>query len=63
MQDQAINLKAKNINSAYLGSVQLDKKVKTNAFLPLNDYCIIFVTPEWIAKEENCSKISKNRRS
>ena len=59
MQDQVTNLKAKNINSVYLGSAQLDKKVETDAFLPHNDHCIIFVTPEWIAKEENCAKIKK----
>ena len=56
MQDQVTNLKPKNINSVY---AQLDKKVKTDAFLPDNDYCIIFLTPEWIAKEENCGKIKE----
>ena len=32
MQDQVTNLKAKNINAAYLGSVQLDKKNDTELF-------------------------------
>ena len=39
--------------------MQLDKKVESDAFLPHSEYSVIFVTPEWIAKEENCAKIQK----
>ena len=35
MQDQFINLKDKNINAVYLGSVQLDKKAEYDAFYPI----------------------------
>ena len=59
MQDQVTNLKVKNINAVYLGSAQLDKKVESDAFLPHSEYSVIFVTPAWIAKEENCAKIQK----
>ena len=59
MQDQVTNLKVKNINAVYLGSAQLDKKVESDAFLPNSEYSIIFVTPEWIAKEESCAKIQQ----
>ena len=43
----------------YLGSAQLDKKAEYDAFLPDSEYSIIFVTPEWIAKEENCAKLQQ----
>ena len=43
----------------YLGSAQLDKKIETNAFMPENNDKIIFVTPEWIARDENKAKIQK----
>ena len=59
MQDQVVNLKAKNINAVYLGSAQLDKKAEYDAFLPDSEYSIIFVTPEWIAKEENHAKLQQ----
>ena len=52
-------MKVKNINAVYLGSAQLDKKVESDAFLPHSEYSVIFVTTEWIAKEENCAKIQK----
>ena len=54
---QVTNLKTKNINAVYLGSAQLDKKAESDAFLPHSDYSVMFVTPEWIAKEENYAKI------
>ena len=43
----------------YLGSAQLDKKVEYYAFLPHSEYNIIFVTPEWITKKENLTKIQQ----
>ena len=43
----------------YLGSAQLDKKAEYDAFLPNSEYSIIFVTPEWIAKEENHAKLQQ----
>jgi len=30
-----------------------------DAFLPYSEYSIIFVTPEWIAKEENLAKFQQ----
>ena len=51
-------MKDKNINVVYLGSAQLDKKAEYDAFLSHSEYSIIFVTLEWIAKEENHAKLN-----
>ena len=58
-QDQVTNLKVKNINAVYQSSGQLDKKAEYDAFLLHSEYSIVFVTPEWIFKEENLAKIQQ----
>lgn len=57
LQDQVTNLTSKGIKATYLGSAQLNKKVEVEAFLPHNQDRLIFVTPEWISKDENKAKV------
>lgn len=66
MQDQVTNLREKGIPAIFLGSAQLDKQAESNA-LEESGERIIFVTPEWISKACNKSKLqdlaSKNQLS
>lgn len=59
MQDQVTNLTSKGIKATYLGSAQLNKKVEVEAFMPHNQDRLIFVTPEWISKDENKAKVQR----
>ena len=59
MQDQATNLTSKGIKATYLGSAQINKKVEVEAFTPHNEDRVIFVTPEWISKDENKAKVQR----
>ena len=58
MQDQVKNLEQKGINAIYLGSAQLDKAAEDRAFTD-DGINLVYVTPEWIAKESNKLKISQ----
>ena len=57
MQDQVHSLLRKGISSTYLGSAQPDRQAESHALDPQSDIRIVFVTPEWIAKPENVSKV------
>lgn len=57
MQDQVHGLLQKGICSTFLGSAQLDKQAEHHALDPESDIRIVFVTPEWITKPENVSKV------
>ena len=57
MQDQVTNLTNKGIRATYLGSAQRNKKAEVEAFMPQNDDRSIFVTLEWISKDENKAKV------
>ena len=57
MQDQVHSLLQKGISSTYLGSAQPDRQAESHALDPQSDIRIVFVTPEWIAKPENVSKV------
>ena len=57
MQDQVHGLLQKGISSIFLGSAQPDKQAEHHALDPECDIRIIFITPEWIAKSENVSKV------
>ena len=45
------------IYATYLGSAQFDKQVELVSLEPNSKYRLIFVTPEWIAKATNVSKL------
>lgn len=57
MQDQVTNLTCKGTKATYLESAQLSMKVEVEPFLPHNQDRLIFVTPEWISKDENKTKV------
>ena len=59
MQDQVKKRSNLGIRSVYLGSAQCDKKVELICLSlePDSEESIIFVTPEWIMKPENQSKV------
>ena len=57
MQDQVTNLTSKGTDATYLGSAQLNMKVEVEALLPHNQDRLIFVTPEWLSKNENKAKV------
>ena len=56
MQDQVKNLEQKGIKAIYLGSAQLDKTAEGRAFAD-DSINLVYVTPEWIAKESNKLKL------
>ena len=57
MQDQVHGLQQKGINCTFLGSAQPDKQAECKALDPNSDISIIFVTPEWISKPDNVSRV------
>ena len=57
MQDQVQKLMSMGIYATYLGSAQFDKQVESVSLAPDSKYRIIFVTPEWIARAINVSKL------
>ena len=57
MQDQVQKLMSMGIYATYLGSAQFDKQVESVSLAPNSKYRIIFVTPEWIARAINVSKL------
>ena len=57
MQDQVHKLMTMGIYATYLGSAQFDKQVELVSLEPNSKYRLIFVTPEWIAKATNVSKL------
>lgn len=57
MQDQVTNLREKGIPAIFLGSAQLDKQAESYALEENGEERIIFVTPEWISKPCNKSKL------
>ena len=57
MQDQVDKLNEMGISSVYLGSAQFDKTIEKRVFEPNSKVSLIFVTPEWITKPGNLSKI------
>ena len=57
MQDQVQKLMIMGIYATYLGSAQFDKQVELVSLEPNSKYRLIFVTPEWIAKATNVSKL------
>ena len=57
MQDQVHKLMTMGIYATYLGSAQFDKQVELVSLEPNSKYKLIFVTPEWIAKATNVSKL------
>lgn len=57
MQDQVKKRSNLGIRSVYLGSAQCNKKVELICLEPDSEESIIFVTPEWIMKPENQSKV------
>ena len=58
MQDQVKNLEQKGIKAMYLGSAQLDKTAEDRAFAD-DSINLVYVTPEWIARESNQFKITQ----
>ena len=56
MQDQVKNIVQKGIQAVYLGSAQLDKTAEDRAFAD-DSISLVYVTPEWIAKDSNKLKI------
>ena len=58
MQDQVHKLNSIGISSVFLGSAQLDKQVEAVQVLqPESKELVVFVTPEWISKAVNQSRI------
>ena len=57
MQDQVHKLNSIGISSVFLGSAQLDKQVEVQALQPESKDLVVFVTPEWISKPVNQSRI------
>ena len=57
MQDQVQKLMTMGIYATYLGSAQFDKQVESVSLEPNSKYRLIFVTPEWIARATNVSKL------
>lgn len=57
MQDQVFKLNSIGIPSVFVGSAQLDKFAENNALNPDSDVAVIFVTPEWITKPTNQTKM------
>jgi len=57
MQDQVQKLIATDIYATYLGSAQFDKQVELASLEPNSRYRLIFVTPEWMTKPSNVSKL------
>lgn len=63
MYDQVEKLNGKGIHSTFLGSAQMDKCAETWALEPTSDVTHVFVTPEWITKPENKSKLCLLKRA
>ena len=57
MQDQVDKLNEMGISSVYLGSAQFDRNIEKRVFEPNSKESLIFVTPEWVIKPGNLSKI------
>ena len=57
MQDQVEKLNSMGIPAAYLGSAQFDKQAEVRAFQENSQETLIFVTPEWLTKPCNFSKL------
>jgi len=63
MQDQVTNAVKRGLNAAYLESAQMDKTIEQKSFNPKEKIDLIYVTPEWITKDENLDKVLKLIRS
>ena len=63
MQDQVANAVKRGLNAAYLGSVQMDKTIEQKSFNPKEKIDLIYVTPEWITKDENLDEVLELIRS
>lgn len=59
MNDQVNNLSQKNIKATFLGSAQLDKAAEDRVFMRDSEEALIFVTPEWIAKQDKRQKVKE----
>lgn len=57
MQDQVEKLNEIEISSVHLGSAQFDKSIEKRVFEPNSKESLIFVTPEWMSKPDNLSKV------
>ena len=57
MQDQVHKLNSIGIPSVFLGSAQLDKQIEAQALKPDSRECLIFVTPEWVNKPANQTRM------
>ena len=57
MQGQVTNAVKRGMNAAYLGSAQMDKTIEQKSFDPKEKIDLIYVTPEWITKDENFDKV------
>ena len=57
MQDHVHKLSSKHIDVVFLGSAQIDRCAESRALDPTSKEAIVFVTPEWISKPVNQSRL------
>ena len=60
MQDQVMNAEKHGTRAVYLGSAQMDRTVQEESLHTENaGIDLVFVTPEWMSKEESLHKVSE----